>query len=73
MGFDPHYHGLGSCSSVKGVDSCKDEIGVNFIFQSGLLVAFLPSRDHGYDSHTICVDGEGDGGVRELKGCCHGS
>ena len=45
---------------------------MNFVFQSGLSVAFLPPRDHGNDRHAICVDGEGDGGVRELKGCCHG-
>eukprot|EP00961_Rhodomonas_salina_P201812 2722471-Rhodomonas_salina.1 len=64
-----HCHGLRSCSSVKGVDSCEDEIWVNLVFQSGLLVAFLPSSDH----HAISVDGEGDGGVCKLEGCCHGS
>eukprot|EP00961_Rhodomonas_salina_P223153 3017644-Rhodomonas_salina.1 len=63
VGFDPHYHGLRSCASVKGVDSCEDEIWVNFVFRSGLSVAFLPSRDHGDDGRAISVDGHRREGV----------
>eukprot|EP00961_Rhodomonas_salina_P240759 3252750-Rhodomonas_salina.1 len=58
---------------MEGVDGSKDEVLVDFVFHSGLSVTSLPSCDHGNDCHAVSVDGEGDGGVRELECCCHGS
>eukprot|EP00961_Rhodomonas_salina_P124662 1679885-Rhodomonas_salina.4 len=52
---DPDDEGGGK-TCVEGVDGVGDDVGVDLVFDSWLLVHSLPSRDEAEDGHAASVD-----------------